>query len=59
MRIAEIFELGHRSGYDGKGRGRDGWHRKGYSHDRYHRGHSYGRKYRRRGGLLRISIGGY
>ncbi len=54
MRIAEIFDLGHRSGYD-KDRGGYRGRRKGYGH--YDRGRRYGRK--RRGGLLNIRIGGY
>lgn len=58
MRIAEIFDLGHSSGYDrwdrgGYGRGR----RKGYGH--YDRGRRYGRRRHRGGGLLNIRIGGY
>ena len=60
MRITEIFELGHSSGYGHKDRDRDGYGRKDHGYRRYGKGHDgYGRKRHSGGGLLRISIGGY
>ncbi len=52
MRIAEIFELGHSSGYD-----RYGSYSRGRSKKDGDRGRRrFGRKRRRRGGLISISI---
>lgn len=60
MRIAEIFDLGNRSGYDHGDYGHNGYGRRGYSYGRRGRGHyGYGRRRHRGGGLISIRIGGY
>lgn len=60
MRIAEIFDLGHHSGYDHGDHGRDGYRRRGHGYGRHRKGgYGYGRKRHRGGGLISIRIGGY
>ncbi|MGH3882600.1 MAG: hypothetical protein ACRDRY_18540 [Pseudonocardiaceae bacterium] len=57
MRIAEIFDLGHHSGYDRGDRGHS-YGRRGHSYGRHGKGR-YGRRRHRGGGLISIRIGGY